>query len=241
MSGSASEGALAKNPLVLVPGLLCDERLWRHQADHLAGMAEPVVADATRGSSVSEMASAMLDAAPEHFSLAGLSMGGYVALEIVRVAPERVERLALLDTSARADSPEQTEARRALIHLAQSGRFEEVPRELLSRQLHPDSLGDERLVDTVLGMAGAVGPEAFVRQEEAIIGRPDARGNLPAIACPTLVLCGREDALMPVHLHEEMASLIPGSRLRVIERCGHLSTLERPAEVTEALRGWLQA
>jgi pimeloyl-ACP methyl ester carboxylesterase len=226
---------------VLVPGLLCDERLWRHQADHLASVAEPVFADVTRGSSVSEMARAVLEGAPERFSLAGLSMGGYVALEIMRAAPQRVVRLALLDTSARADSREQTQARRRLIHFAQSGRFDEVPRELLPRQVHPDNLGDERLVDTVLGMANAVGPEAFVRQEEAIIGRPDARGTLPSIACPTLVLCGREDALTPVYLHEEMASLIPGSRLRVIETCGHLSTLERPAEVTEALREWLEA
>ena len=224
---------------MLVPGLLCDEKLWQHQVDHLAGLAEPLVADVTKGSSVSEMAGAVLEGAPERFSLAGLSMGGYVALEIMRVAPERVERLALLDTSARADSPEQTEARRRLIHLARTGRFEEVPRELLPNQIHPDNLGDERLVDTVLDMASSVGPEAFVRQEEAIIGRPDSREVLPAIACPTLVLCGREDALTPLHLHEEMASLIPGSRLRVIERCGHLSTLDRPAEVTEALRGWL--
>jgi pimeloyl-ACP methyl ester carboxylesterase len=225
---------------VLVPGLLCDERLWRHQVLNLQDLAEPVVTDVMKGSSVSEIADAVLEAAPERFSLAGLSMGGYVALEIMRAAPERVERLALLDTSARADSPEQTEARRALIHLAQNGRFEEVPRELLPSQVHPDRLGDERLVDTVLDMANAVGPEAFVRQEQAIIDRSDSRGDLPHIACPTLVLCGREDALTPLHLHEEMASLIPGSQLRVIEACGHLSTLERPAEVTEALREWLE-
>ena len=225
---------------MLVPGLLCDARLWRHQVDHLADLAEPVVADVTRGSSVAEMAGAVLDAAPERFSLAGLSMGGYVALEIMRVAPERVDRLALLDTSARPDTPEQSEARRALIHLAKNGSFDEVPRELLPNQVHPERLGDERLVGTVLDMASAVGPEAFVRQEEAIIGRPDSRGDLAAIACPTLVLCGREDALTPVHLHEEMASLVPGSRPRVIEACSHLSTLERPVEVTEALREWLQ-
>ena len=225
---------------MLVPGLLCDERLWRHQVDHLADLAEPVVADVTRGSSVAEMAGAVLDAAPERFSLAGLSMGGYVALQIMRVAPERVDRLALLDTSARPDTPEQSEARRALIDLAKNGSFDEVPRELLPNQVHPERLGDERLVGTVLDMASAVGPEAFVRQEEAIIGRPDGRGDLSAIACPTLVLCGREDKLTPVHLHEEMALLVPGSRLRVIEACGHLSTLERPVEVTEALREWLE-
>ncbi len=236
-------GDQAKTPLVLVPGLLCDERLWEPQVWRLADVAEAVIADVTGGASVSEMARSVLGAAPSagSFALAGLSMGGYVALEIMRIVPDRVSRLALLDTSARADTAEQTAARRALIELAKSGRFEEVPRALLQREVHPDRLGDEGLVSTVLGMAHAVGPEAFVRQEEAIIGRPDSRGDLPEIACPTLVLCGREDALTPLHLHEEMAALIPGSRLRVIERCGHLSTLERPEAVTAALRGWLTA
>jgi pimeloyl-ACP methyl ester carboxylesterase len=111
---------------------------------------------------------------------------------------------------------------------------------LLTSVLHRDRLDDERLTSTVFGMADAVGPDAFVRQEEAIIGRPDSRGTLSGIACPTLVLCGREDALTPLPLHEEMASLIPSSRLRVIEKCGHLSTLERPQAVTATLREWLE-
>jgi pimeloyl-ACP methyl ester carboxylesterase len=230
----------ARTPLVLVPGLLCDERLWRHQADHLADPVDPLIADVTRSTSVSEMARAVLEAAPEErFALAGLSMGGYVALEIMRVAPERVERLALLDTSARADTPEQTEERLELIGLARKGRFWEVLRRLLPKIVHPDRLDDERLTSTVFAMAEAVGPEAFVRQEEAIIGRSDSRGDLPGIACPTLVLCGCEDVLMPVEVHEEMASLIPDSRLRVVEECGHLSTLEHPEEVTAAMRGRL--
>ena len=188
---------------------------------------------------MSEMARTVLDAAPERFALAGLSMGGYIALEIMRVAPERVTRLALLDTSARADTLEQTATRRELIELSQEGRFDEIPRKLLPNIVHPDRLYDERLTSTVFVMAEAVGLEAFVRHEEAIIGRPDSRKGLPGIACPTLVLCGREDALTPVYLHEEMADLIPDSRLRVIAECGHLSTLERPEAVTAALREWL--
>lgn len=230
-----------RTPLVLVPGLLCDERLWWHQADDLGDIAEPVISDVTRGASVSEMARAVLEAAPEeHFALAGLSMGGYVALEIMRVAPERVRCLALLDTTARADTPEQTEGRLELIGLAREGRFREIPRRLLPRIVHSGRLEDEKLVSTVFAMAEAIGAEAFVRQEEAIIGRPDSREDLPGIACPTLVLCGREDALMPVCVHEEMASLIPNSRLRIVEECGHLSTLERPEEVSAALRRWLE-
>ena len=229
-------------PLVLVPGLLCDKRLWQPQAERLADLPDPIIANVIGDGSVSEMARSVLDAAPSagRFALAGLSMGGYVALEILRVAPDRVARLALLDTSARADTPEQTSERRELIELAEKGRFEEVPRRLLPRVLHPDRLDDERLTSTVFGMADAVGPEAFVRQEEAIIGRPDSRETLSGIACPTLVLCGREDALTLLPLHEEMASLIPGSRLRVVEKCGHLSTLERPEAVTAALREWLE-
>ncbi len=226
---------------MLVPGLLCDERLWQHQAEHLVDLADLIIADVTRGASVSEIARTVLDAAPPggRFALAGLSMGGYVALEILRVAPERVARLALLDTSARADTPEQTATRRELIELSREGRFDEVPRRLLPNVVHPDRLDDERLTSIVLSMADTVGPEVFVRQEEAIIGRPDGRGDLPGIVCPTLVLCGREDALTPMHLHEEMAGLIPGSQLRVIGECGHLSALERPQEVTAALREWL--
>jgi pimeloyl-ACP methyl ester carboxylesterase len=233
----------ARTPLVLVPGLLCDDRLWRPQAERLADLSDPVIADVIGDGSVAEMASSVLEAAPPtgRFALAGLSMGGYVALEVMRLAPDRVARLALLDTSARADTREQTAARRELIGLAETGSFDEVPRRLLPRELHPERLEDERLVSTVFGMAAAVGPEAFVRQEEAIIGRPDSRGDLPNITCPTLVLCGREDALTPLHLHEEMASLIPGSRLVVVEECGHLSTLERPEAVTVAMREWLQA
>lgn len=232
----------AKTPLVLIPGLLCDERLWRHQVERLTDLAYPVIADVTNSASVSEMARAVLLVAPPagRFALAGLSMGGYVALEILRVAPERVAGLALLDTSARPDTPEQTAARRELIELSRTGRFEEIPRGLFKKIVHPGRLDDAELADVVFGMAEAVGPEAFARQEEAIIGRPDSREDLPKVACPTLALCGRGDALTPVHLHEEIVSLIPDSRLRVIENCGHLSTLERPVEVSAELRDWLK-
>ena len=228
--------------LVLVPGLLCDERLWRHQAEGLADLAGRVlVPDVTGGDSVAEMARGILDVAPGRFSLAGLSMGGYVALEVMRQAPDRVEALALLDTSARPDTPEQTEARLALIGLARTGRFDEVWRGLLPKIVHPDRVGDPELRTTVREMAHAVGPGGFERQERAIIGRPDSRDDLIGISCPTLILCGRDDALTPPHLHEELADGIPGARLRQIENCGHLSTLERPEAVTNAMREWLES
>lgn len=227
--------------LVLVPGLLCDERLWHHQAENLADLAGPIsIPNVTGHGSMQGMARAVLGEAPEKFALAGLSMGGYVALEVLRQAPERVEALALLDTSARPDTPEQTEMRLALIELARSGWFGEVWRTILPKVVHPDRIEDPRIVAAVEGMAHSVGPGAFERQERAIIGRPDSRGDLPGISCPTLILCGREDALTPVPLHEELAEGIPGARLRVIEGCGHLSTLERPEEVTDVMREWIR-
>ena len=231
---------MAPPALVLVPGLLCDERLWHHQAGSLADLAGSVnIPSVTGHGSVQGMARAILEESPERFALAGLSMGGYVALEILRQAPERVEALALLDTSARPDTPEQTEMRLALVELARGGRFGEVWRTVLPKVVHPDRIEDPEIVVAVEEMARSVGPEAFERQERAIIGRPDSRDDLPGISCPTLILCGREDALTPLPLHEELAEGIPGASLRVIEHCGHLSTLERPEEVTSAMREWL--
>jgi pimeloyl-ACP methyl ester carboxylesterase len=202
-------------PLVLVPGLLCDERLWRHQAGGLADLAGRIlVPDVTGEDAVAGLARGILEAAPERFALAGLSMGGYVSLEVMR---------------------------QALVGLARAGRFDEVWQTLLPKVVHPDRVGEPGLRSAVREMAHAVGPEGFERQERAIIGRPDSRPDLPNISCPTLVLCGRDDALTPPHLHEELAEGIPGAQLHQIDHCGHLSTLERPEAVTRAMRAWLEA
>jgi pimeloyl-ACP methyl ester carboxylesterase len=229
-----------KPSLVLIPGLLCDAALWRGQVEDLADMAESWIADVTRDDSVTAMAQRVLAAAPPGpLAVAGLSMGGYVAQAIARLAPQRVQRLALLDTSARADTPEQTARRRGLIELAEKGEFQGVTPRLLPVFLHPDRLGDKPLTEAVMAMTARVGKDAFLRQQRAIIGRIDNRPNLPAIKCPTLVLCGRQDQLTPLALSEEMAALIPGAQLEVIEESGHLSTMERPWEVSVALRQWL--
>ena len=229
----------AKTPLILLPGLLCDATLWRHQCDNLADIAAIRVADLTGHDSVGEMADTVLAAAPARFALAGLSMGGYVALEVMRRAPERVSRLALLDSSARADTPQQSGRRREFIALAGKGRFKGVTPRLLPLFIHPDRLGDGALTGAVTAMAEAVGKDAFVRQQRAVLGRPDGRADLARIACPTLVLCGRQDEPTPLKVHQEMAAAIPDARLVVIEDCGHLSTLERPEAVTLAMRQWL--
>jgi pimeloyl-ACP methyl ester carboxylesterase len=228
--------------LVLVPGLLCDALLWEAQIEALGGEFKCRVADHTRSETMAGVAAdVLLDAPFERFALAGLSMGGYVALEIMRQAAHRVDRLALLDTSARADTPEQSAKREGLIALARRGRFIGVTQALLPLYVHPARLRDEKLVDTVKKMARNIGREAFVRQEQAILSRVDSLSLLPTIACPTLVLCGRQDAVAPVDRHEEMASGIPGAKLQVIEECGHLSTLEKPTQVSAALKGWLSA
>jgi pimeloyl-ACP methyl ester carboxylesterase len=227
-------------PLVLLPGLLCDAALWAPQVSALRGLADPImIGDLTRNDSIGGMAEAVLAQAPPRFALAGLSMGGYCAFEIMRRAPERVTRLALLDTSARPDTDEQRARRRGLIELAEKGEFKGVTPRLLPLLIHPDRLGDEALKATVMGMAERVGKEAFLRQQKAIMGRPDSRPDLGRIACPTLVLVGRQDALTPVAVHEEMAAGIPGARLVIVEDCGHLSTLEKPEAVNVALEDWL--
>jgi len=230
-----------KTPLVLVPGLLCDAALWRGQTDELHDIAEPWVADATRDDSITAMARRILGEAPPRFALAGLSMGGYVAQEIMRQAPERVLRLALLDTGSRADTPEAIQRRKGLIELAEMGDFRGVTPRLLPTFLHPSRLTDTALTEAVSAMTARVGKDAFIRQQRAIMGRIDGRPSLAAITCETLVLCGRQDQLTPLPLHEEIASLIKGAQLEIVEECGHLSTMERPWEVSVLLRQWLTA
>ncbi len=231
----------AKVPLVLLPGLLCDATLWRHQCENLADIADITVGDLTGHDCFADLAEAVLASAPDRFALAGLSMGGYVAQEIMRRAPARVSRLALLDSSARADSAAHAKRRRGLIELAGKGRFKGVTVRLLPYLIHPDRLEDEALTGAVMAMAEAVGKEAYLRQQQALLTRPDGRADLARIDCPTLVLCGRQDALTPLDLHEEMAAAIPGARLVVVDDCGHLSTMESPETVTAAMRDWLTA
>ncbi len=227
--------------LVLVPGLNCTERLFEPQIAALRDRLDVMIADHRRDDSMVGIARRLLAAAPSRFALAGLSMGGYVALEVMRQAPERVSRLALLDTNARADTEEARANRQRLIALAERGRFDEVHAALWPRLVHPKRRDDASLERIVRDMAEVTGPEAFVRQQRAILGRSDLRPTLAAIAVPTLVLVGEDDALTPPDLSREMAQAIPGATLVVVPDCGHLSSLERPEAVTEALTRWLEA
>jgi pimeloyl-ACP methyl ester carboxylesterase len=226
-------------PTVLVPGLLCSARLYGEQIAALWRFGPVTVADHTRDETMEAIAGRILAVAPPRFALAGLSMGGYIALAMTRQAPERVGRLALLDTSARPDTPQQTERRRAQIALAEGGRLGEVAETLYPLFVHADRRDDQALKHTVVTMAEETGAEAFVRQQKAIMTRPDSRPLLPAIKCPTLILVGDGDQLLPPPISQEMAAGIAGSRLVVVPDCGHLSTLERPEAVNRALVEWM--
>ncbi len=226
--------------LVLVPGLGCTEHLFEPQITALSGGRKIVFADHTQDDSISAIAARLLKDAPERFALAGLSMGGYVALEVMRQAPQRVQRLALLDTSARPDTPEATQDRERFIALAQAGRFKDVYPKAWPRLVHPDRLSDEALQEVVFGMMGQTGPEAYVRQQRAIMGRSDSRPLLPGIEIPTLVLVGEDDVITPPEVAREMAEMIEWASLTVIPDSGHLSTLEQPERVAHAMKLWLE-
>lgn len=226
-------------PLLALPGLTNDERLWRHQATALADRHAVTSFALVPHASMGELAEMALARAPaQRFALAGLSMGGYCALEIMRRAPERVAALALLDTSARPDTPEQTQLRHQAI-AASATDYAAGIEAFLPRLVHPSRLADPSVMQPLREMAMGLGREAYVRQQHAIIGRADSRPTLAAIRCPTLVLCGRDDALTPLALHEELHAGMPGSRLVVLDDCGHMTPLERPDAVTAALRAWL--
>lgn len=229
-----------KDPLVFVPGLSCNAALYAPQWSALADGRLILVADHTRDDSLGGIAERLLAAAPPRFALCGLSMGGYIAFEVVRRAPERVTRLALLDTSAKPATPETNEPRAQMIALAEKGAYDNVTTLLWQRLVAPARLTDEPLRLLVRGMADAVGAEGFVRQQKAIMRRPDSRPVLAGLGKPTLVLVGEEDAITPVSEAQEMAALAgAAAELQIVPRCGHLATLEAPEPVTAALMRWL--
>ena len=226
--------------LFLLPGLLEDADAFEHAITGLADVATTTVADLTRADTMSALAADALKQAPDGpLHLAGHSMGGYVALEVMRQAPGRVAKLALLNTNARPDSPESTENRRRLMALADKD-FDAVITTLMARLMTPDHLKDPILTGAISAMGLAVGKEAFKRQETAIIGRVDSRPHLKEIRCPTLVVAARDDQLMPVEVLKELADGIPGARLAIVEDCGHMASLEQPEEVVALLRGWIE-
>jgi len=237
---TGSEAAVA----VLLPGLLCDRAVWEGQLAALGARAPCIVPDYGELDSLTAMAQSVLAQAPPRFALAGHSMGGRVALEILRTAPARVSALALLSTGyeARAPAPAgESEARRrhALLEIASSEGMRAMGRIWVRDMVAPSRLDDSALIESILAMVERRSPQVLAAQTRALLARPDATGVLRATRCPTLLLCGREDSWSPLARHEAMARLIPSAQLRVIENCGHFAPLERPAEVCAALLEWI--
>jgi pimeloyl-ACP methyl ester carboxylesterase len=227
--------------LILIPGLLCSDELFHPQIVALAPHAAITVAEHRNHPSLAGIAASILETAPPKFALAGLSMGGYIAFEVLRQAPERVTKLALLDTNARADRPDQTVSRAELVALARADGLAAVNKRLLPFLIHQRRLSDTALCATIDRMAHSTGVDAFARQQAAIGGRPDNRAFLTQISLPTTIIVGAEDALTPVKVHEEMHAGIANSRLHVIPDCGHLATLEAPDAVNALLTAWLRS
>lgn len=228
-------------PTLLIPGLICTPELFAAQIPALWPHGPVTVACTLEGDSITDIAAAILRDAPARFALGGLSMGGYIALEILRQAPDRVMKLALLDTSARADTPEQTEKRLGLIRRANEGGYDGVMADILPNLLHPEHRNDAALIGVMTRMGHVVGANGFARQQGAIIGRIDSRPSLSAINVPTLVLVGDQDGVTPPEHAREMADTIPGAHLAIVPDAGHISTLEQPEAVTSALLEWLKA
>lgn len=234
-----ADPAAAPLPCILVPGLNCSARLYGEQIPRLWQFGPVTVADHRHDDSIAAMAARLLAGAPPRFALVGLSMGGYIAFEVLRQAPGRVAKLALLDTGPGAEVPERTAQRIPLIELARQGRFAEVTEDQYPWLVHRKRHGDAALKAAVRAMNEETGPEAYIRQQQAIMARSDSRPGLSAIACPTLVLVGDDDRLTPPELSREMAAAIPGARLVVVPDSGHLSTMEQPEAVNRALTEWM--
>lgn len=226
--------------IVFLPGLLCDARLWQAQTAALAGAYDCRIPALDGQDNIPDLAKHVLTGAPDRFNLAALSMGGYVAMEIMRQAPERVTRLMLCDTSARPDTPEQKTRRQTLLTLSRSGKFKGVTPRLLPSLIHPDRLEDATVTEPILAMAARIGREGFQRQQSAIMGRVDSRLFLSNITCPTMIVVGANDQLTPLHIAQEMANLIPHAALEIIPHCGHLPPLEQPVALNQLLFSWLK-
>lgn len=230
--------------LMLLPGLMCDEAVWAPQVAALSPPVDCRVPAYGMLDSLTDMARKVLAEAPQgRFSVAGHSMGGRVAMEVQRLAPDRVERLALLDTGykplAEGDAGERERALRlGLLEIARTHGMRAMAQQWAGGMVHPDRLGTP-LFEDVLAMIARSSPEQFAAQIKALLNRPDAGAYLGAVRCPTLVLCGREDSWSPVAQHEAIHAAIPGSSLVIIEQCGHICTTEQPQAVNEALAAWL--
>ena len=230
---------MARPRLVLSPGLAADEQMWRSQSEALADW-QPAVADVHRHhATLPDMAGALLEQFEGDLALCGASMGGMLAMEAARQAPQRIAGLALLGTTARPESQDMRQVREAAIDLFAQGMVREVIEPNVAFAFHPSRAREGRLVGSYLEFVLRAGADQLIRQNRAVIMRPDARTHLPLLRCPTLVMCGDADQLTPKDCAEEIAALIPGAQLVIVPECGHMLTMERPDFVNASLRRWL--
>jgi pimeloyl-ACP methyl ester carboxylesterase len=224
--------------LILLPGLLNDAELWRDQVSGLADVARCQVADLTHGDSLRQLAEQVLDEAEPTFALAGFSMGGYVAQEIARIAPERIARLALIDTAIRADTPERAAQRRSVNAAAShEGAFLGVADRLMASYVDASRLDDKDLTGRIQAMTQRLGREVFLRQNG--LAREDGAAALRALPCPIVIICGEHDAITPLAGQHEMVHAIGCSHMVIIPNAGHMTPMEAPEAVNAALRRWL--
>ena len=227
------------DPLVLLPGMMCDARLFAPQLTAFSHARAVMVAPQSDHETVEALAADILAHAPPKFALAGLSMGGIVAMEVMRQAPDRVTRLALLDTNPKAESDAVAQGREPQIAKVRDGQLRSVMRDEMKPNYLTDGPNMGQILDTCMAMAETLGPDVFIRQSRALQTRPDQQDTLRGVRVPTLILCGEDDTLCPLHRHELMHDLVPHSTLTVIKNAGHLPTLEQPAATNEALSKWL--
>ncbi len=226
--------------LVLLPGLAADAVMWRAQLDALADPWRPQVADVnSHHDSIEAMAAALLSQHAGDLVLCGASMGGIVAMEAARQAPQRIRALALLGTNARPETDDMRQLREGAIELFAQGQVREVIEPNVALAFHPDQAQDAALTGAYLEFVLRAGADQLIRQNRAIIARPDARTHLPLLCCPTLVMCGDADQLTPLECSEEIAALVPGAELVVVPGCGHMLTMEQPGMVNAGLKRWL--
>jgi len=230
-------------PVVLLPGLVCDAAVWTHASAAFSGRASITIPDYDWLDSLGAMAEKVLRDAPPRFAVAGHSMGGRVALEVLRRAPERVAAMALLDTGVQPLAPgaagqREADGRHELLQIARQQGMAAMATRWVQGMVWPPRLGESALINGVIDMFARSTAEVFAAQIRALLARPDAVGLLPGIRCPALVLCGEEDSWAPAARHREMAAQIPGATLELIPECGHMCTLERPEAVTRALLTW---
>lgn len=226
-------------PLLFLPGMMCDARLYGPQIAAFSASHTVMVAPFGQHETVAGIAAEVLAHAPPRFALAGLSMGGIVAMEVIRQAPERITRLALLDTNPKAEAPAIAARREPQIEKVRKGGLRTVMRDEIKPHYLTDGPNTGAILDLCMAMAETVGPDAFVAQSRALQSRPDQQETLRRVNVPTLILCGEDDALCPLHRHTLMHELVPGATLTVIKDAGHLPVLEQPDATNEALSTWL--